>query len=206
MNTRKVKLILLSAILSVAVSLLTVGYLTARPGDSHSGAVAGTLTITGGFERPDKARFYSDKTSVCSGGCNIVRGTVRDADLGKKRTGTVVYIGINAAGNPEPIFTILRGDGVSTGANVVGVLQGETSATRKFSGDNSSVVFPLTTTFGTITPVAARGVSVIALGRTVLDGDGSGSLTGVDVRVTNGGVTSTADFVTPTGDAVTVLA
>ena len=202
MKTRIVKLIFFASIAAVVVSLLTVGYLTARPGDSPSGAVAGTLSISGGFERlGDKVRFYSDKTSDCSGGCNVIAVSVVDADLSTTRTGTVVYQNIQAIGNAAGVFQILSGDGVSTGANVAGVLQGETGATRKFTGDNFSVVFPLTTTFGTVTAPAGRGVSAITFGRPVLDRDGDGAVTGADVDT--GDRAFTGEFVSPTGDLAT---
>ncbi len=207
MKSRKVKLILLSAIAAIAVSLLTVGYLTARPNDAPSGAFAGTLTITGGFERTDKVRFYSDKTSDCSGGCNIVRGTVTDADLSSTRTGTVVYQNIQTSGDTNGIFQILSGDGISTGAGVngavAGVLQGEKAATRNFTGDNTSVVFPLTTVALTAASivnfnatVTSGGVSVLALGRTAVDRNGDGVVNATDVYTGSSATNSVSDLTT----------
>ena len=221
MKSNKVKLIVLFSILAIAVSALAVGNLMARPSDSPSGAVEGTLTITGGFERTDKARFYSDKTSDCAGGCNVIAVSVVDADLSTTRTGTVVYQNIQTIGGTDGVFQILSGDGISTGAGVAGVngpvagvLQGETSATRNFTGDNSSLVFPLTNTVATITNVPAAGISVLtieALG--ALDRDGSGTMTAADVTVDTGGGLQNVDAIramassttTTTADSVSEL-
>ena len=96
MKSNKARLIVLFSILAIAISAMAVGHLMAQPSDAPSGAVAGTLAITGGFERTDKARFYSDKTSDCTGGCNIVAVAVTDADLSTTRTGKVSYNNIQA--------------------------------------------------------------------------------------------------------------
>jgi hypothetical protein len=137
--------------------------------------------------------FFSDKTSDCAGGCNIVSVSVKDADLSITRTGTVVYQNIQTSSDTDGTFQILSGDGISTGAGVngavSGVLQGEKAATRNFTGDNTSVVFPLTTVALTAASivnfnatVTSGGVSVLALGRTAVDRNGDGVVNATDVR------------------------
>ena len=124
MKTR-IKMIGLFSVVAIMISLLAVGYLMARPNDAPSGAVAGTVTLTGGFTNLSLKTFYSDKT-----GKNIVTVTIRDADLSSVRTGTVVYgVASPVNVNADPLFTISGADGVSIGAGAVGVLQGETEVT-----------------------------------------------------------------------------
>ena len=84
------------------------------------------MTVTGGFERlADKVRFYSDKTSDCSGGCNIVRGTVTDADLSRSRNGTVVYQNIQTSGDTDGTFQIEGSAKRPGGRGVRGLARGD---------------------------------------------------------------------------------
>ena len=117
------------------------------------------------------------------------------------------------------MFTILSGDGVSAGGGVAGVLQGDTSATRKFTGDNSSVVFPLTTVTLTAASrvdfnanLTSGGVSVLAFGRTAFDRNGADGLTAADVFTGSSTSNSVIDIVarassttTTTADSATIV-
>ena len=214
MKTR-IKLLGLVFMVAIPLVILSIGQLMAHPATQ----AAGTVTLSGGFERPDLERFYSDKTGSCAGGCNIVSVRVTDADLSPTRTGRVAYIGIDFAATPNPLFTILSGDGVSTGAGVAGVLQGETDATRRFTGDGSSVVFPLTNVALTAASIVnfnanltSGGVSVLAFGRTAIDRNGADGLTPADVYTgssatnsVNAIVHTASSRLTTTADSATIL-
>ena len=101
----------------------------------------------------------------------------------------------------------MSGDGISTGAGVngavAGVLQGEKAATRNFTGDNTSVVFPLTTVALTAASivnfnatVTSGGVSVLALGRTAVDRNGDGVVNATDVYTGSSATNSVSDLTT----------
>ena len=201
MKTR-IKMIGLFSVVAIMISLLAVGYLMARPNDAPSGAVAGTVTLTGGFTNLSLKTFYSAKT-----GKNIVTVTITDADLSSVRTGTVVYgVASPVNVNADPLFTISGADGVSIGAGAVGVLQGETEVTVKFDGDAAgTAISPLTTTTSAIT--AGAGQSVISLGRPIRDRDGSGIVGSGDVTFTLGTtITDRAVNAAAADGRVTVLA
>ena len=199
MKSRNVKLIGLLSIVALLISLLAVSQIMAGPGSAPSGAVAGKVKITTGFDRADKAKFFSDRT-----GFNVVTVEVADADLDKKRTGAVTYSGVVT--EQTPLFWILRGDGTSTGANASGVLQGENDATKTFTGDGKTVVFPLSTE--TIATAARTGdtLSVFALSKTFIErhGDARG-VSGDDATFSLKGGAATAASGRVSATTVTIV-
>ena len=202
MKSKKVKLIVLFSILAIAVSALAVGNLMARP----SSQTAGSVTISGGAVA---GTFFSDKA-----GFNVVTVKVVDADLSPQRVGSARFTGLATTfGDGAAPFNL------TSAAAIIG---GEKEATKKFTGDGSSKVFPLKTVELTANSIVnfdanaagtTGGISVLALGRTAIDRNGDGVITAADVNTGNS-VSNTVDTVTQvtvsstpntTADSVTIV-